>query len=228
MGDASKWMTYKGVDLLRWAEGGPYYYTTSRIEIDADGAPNAYGPSNTRLDNTANAGYPNGNWRSILVPDPNDANSPFVQPDGDFQGFYVSQTTLKDQTLNNTDINKYVNASAIPYIVFPGNFYAMNGTGAMGDCALVRNLSNGMTSPAIVADVGPGDAALGEISIQLAVNLGGTNPNPRNGAGAPAGPFQYVIFPGSRQTPPWPLTAGQIDTIAAACLDQLGGWAAIS
>ena len=106
MGVASKWMTSKDVDLFRWAERGTCFYTMGRIEIDADGAPNAYGQPNT------------------------------------------------------------------------------------------------------------------------GANL--ADPNPRDSAGAPMGPLQSMICPGSRRTPSWPLTAHDIDAPAAARLDQLRGWGAIS
>ena len=41
----------------------------SRLRIDADGAPNAYGPAGTEpLDALANAGHP-GNWWGIVTDD---------------------------------------------------------------------------------------------------------------------------------------------------------------
>jgi hypothetical protein len=43
------WQTYQGVDLARQASGA-YTYVTSRVELDADGAPNAYGPADIGLD----------------------------------------------------------------------------------------------------------------------------------------------------------------------------------
>jgi hypothetical protein len=60
---------------------------------------------------------------------------------------------------------------------------------------------NGQESAAIVADVGPRNDPLGEVSIRLAENLGGHNVNPRNGAGMPTGRFAYVVFPRSKATP---------------------------
>jgi len=227
MSNSVPWITYHGVQLHHVSANGAYCYTTSHVGIDADGAPNAYGPSNTGLDFNANAGYPDGSWESVLVPDPHDRDKPYQQPDGPFRGFFVTQTSLKDNISPDTSPAKYVDASKIPYIVFPGDFYRLRGTGHMGDLAMVRNLSNGKTSAAIVADQGPSSAPLGEISIKLASNLGGTNPNPRNGSGAPTGQIQYVLFPGSRQRPAWPLTATQIDDLAAAALQEIGGWSAI-
>jgi hypothetical protein len=61
----------------------------------------------------------------------------------------------------------------------------------------------------------------------LVTGLGGSpNPNPRTGQGKPHGPFRYVVFPRSHNTPPWPLTAAQIEHEAQGLLAAAGGWAA--
>lgn len=217
------WMTYEGVELFRPA-GSAYTYTTARMEIDADGAPNAYHPADTGLDALANAGFP-GHWRGVLVADPANSNRPFVQPSGPTAGHFVSMTALQDSVSPETDPKKYADATRIPYIVFPGAFHQLNGTGVMGDFVMAKNLNDGKVSAAIVADIGPSDAALGEVSMALVTALGGTNPNPRNGAGKPRGPFRYVVFPRSHKTPKWPLTAAEIEHDAQSLL-AAGGWAA--
>ena len=222
--DALDWTSYKGTVLKRFPGTATFFYMTDRMEIDADGAPNAYHPDDTGLDELANAEFPNGNWRSILVADPVNPAMPAIQAAGPFAGFYISMTTLQDKTREMTDPARYVDATQIPYIVFPGRFYAMKGTGSMGDFAMVRNLTDGKTSAALVADVGPSEAALGEVSIRLAENLGGSKVNPRNGAGKPKGPFLYVLFPRSRVDPPWPVGSQTIEETASAKLSALGGW----
>lgn len=219
------WMTYKGIDLFRPMGQTAYTYKTGRMEIDADGAPNAYHPNDTGLDFLANAGFP-AHWRGVLVPDPADPGKPFVQPSGPTQGFFVSMTALHDGTSPATDPRKYVDATSIPFIVFPGQFHQMDGTGVMGDFVMAKNLSNGKVCAGIVADIGPSDAALGEVSMALVTGLGGTNPNPRNGAGKPPGPYRYVVFPRSHNTPKWRLTAAEVDQRAQALLEAAGGWAA--
>ena len=83
------------------------------------------------------------------------------------------------------------------------------------------------TSSAIIADIGPFNAPLGEISIALAEALGGHKPNPRTGAGAPSGTFRYVVFPRSRAKPAWPLTAAEIDGHVQTLLAGIGGWDAV-
>jgi hypothetical protein len=92
---------------------------------------------------------------------------------------------------------------------------------------MVRALAGGQESVAIVADGGPTKAPLGEISLRLAAALGGHNPNPRTGAGAPHGPLQYVVFPGSRQNPPWPRSVEDIHQQGINLLTGIGGWPTI-
>lgn len=222
--EAVLWQEYHGTQLFRLPNSTAYFYVVNRISIDADGAPNAYHPQDRGIDALANAGFPRGAWRSILVVDPQHPDRPFVQPGGEFAGFFVSMTTLQDLTLPATDIHRYVDATRIPYLVFPGAFFAMPGTGDFGDFAIARQLRSGKESSVIVADKGPRNAPLGEVSIHLAENLGGTNVNPRNGAGVPRGPFLYVVFPRSKAEPRWPLTNEQIQQRAQNLLAALGGW----
>ena len=221
---ATPWMTYRGVGLFRPAGMSAYAYETGRMELDADGAPNAYHPDDIGLDALANAGYPGGGWRNVLVQDPANPARPFVQRTGPTAGYFLSKTSLFDPAGAVTDPATYVDSVAIPYIVFPGDFYNLTGTGVMGDFVVARNLRSGEVSAAIVADGGPADAELGEVSLGLATALGGTNPNPRNGAGKPRGPFRYVVFPRSFVSPKWPLSRQQIEQRALGCLATAGGW----
>lgn len=218
------WQTYEGTDIFHVPNSTAYTYVTQHVALDADGSPRAYHPNDTGLDALANAGYPHRGWKSVLVVDPANSNKPYVQPDGPTKGYFVSKTSLTDPTLPDTDPNKYVDSETVPYIVFPGGFHALGGTGTWGDLVMVRKLNSQLQSAAIVADGGPTKAPLGEISLALAVALGGTNPNPRNGHGAPTGSFQYVVFPGSKSNPPWRRSLQNIQQQASALLQQIGGW----
>ena len=51
------------------------FYWTGGIEVDADGAPDAYNPSNTGIDYLANAGSP-GDWWGIST---DSSGTPYVQ-----------------------------------------------------------------------------------------------------------------------------------------------------
>lgn len=221
------WTSYRGIALHRFPGSKTYAYRTSRIAIDADGAPNAYQPQDRGIDALANAGFPNRGWKSVLVTDPDDDSRPFVQKSGEFAGFFVSMTSLRDHGLPGTDPAGYVDARLVPYIVFPGRFYRMAGTGRLGVLGMARNLSTGQTSAMIFADMGGKEDDLGEVSIKLAENLGGHDVNPRTGAGAPRGPFAYVIFPGSEASPPWPVSADKMRERTEAELTKIGGWDAV-
>src|SRR5438552_15194543 len=176
------WLTYEGTEVFR-IDQSAYTYKTSFVALDADGSPRAYNPSNTGLDANANAGFPNKGWRSVLVVDPNDHSRPFVQPAGPTQGFFVSKTSLIDPNphVPATNPAKYVDAETFPYIVFPGGFFAIHGTGNWGDIVMARSLVGGQESAALVADGGPTKAPLGEISLALATALGDHIAAPRPG-----------------------------------------------
>jgi len=221
------WFAYEGTDLFRINGSTAYTYKTSHVSLDADGSPRAYHPQDTGLDYLANAGYPHKGWKSVLVVDPAHPDQPYIQPGGPHQGYFVAKTSLADPALPATDPRKYVDSETIPYIVFPGAFYAISGTGGYGDLVFARKLGTALESAAIVADGGPAKAPLGEMSLRLAIALGGHNPNPRNGHGAPGGTFQYLVFPRSRSAPPWRRSLTDIEASVAALLAAIGGWPAI-
>lgn len=181
-----KWQVYNGVQLLKEPQTGSYVFVVRHAKVDADGAPNAYHPDDVGLncirdtgfrglDCPANGGYPSQDWwRSAIVPDPHNKNVGYIQPSGEFKGFFVSQTSLKDAQKSDLDPTKYVNAATVPYLVFPGKFNRLSGTGTLGDAGYAFNLDNGKVSPFIVAEIGPSDATLGEMSIALGTALGAT------------------------------------------------------
>ncbi len=190
--------------------GRDAFFFTSGMTIDADGAPNAYNPENTGLDDLANAGEP-GHWEGILQDKNGDA---LVQgPDDPFPGFYISCTSLADWTKAPNDPTRFVDASKIPYIVLPGEVARQSGTW-LGDMAVVLNLRTGDYSYAIFADVG----TLGEGSIALANNLG-ISSDARHG-GTWWGVL-YLVFPGSGDHRP--KTIDEIDRATQKLLDAWGG-----
>lgn len=222
-----KWISYEGDQLYR-DPSGAYTYATRHMALDADGSPRAYHPDgDSGLDALANAGYPHKGWRSVLVVDPTDGSKPYVQQSGPTKGFFVCKTSLYDHGSAATDPATYVNSEVVPYLVFPGNFHALKGTGTYGDLAIVRNLDNGKETFAIVADGGPSKAPLGEVSLALAAALGGTHLNPRTGSGMPHGRFQYLVFPKSRSNPAWPRSNSEMDAAARSLLAGVSGWPTI-
>lgn len=223
------WTSYYGIELARHPSGA-YSYSTEHVALDADGSPFAYHPENRGRDDLCFASWPSGSedWRSILVADPTDPERPYVQPSGPAKGYFLSMTSLRSLQSSPTDAGTYVNSETIPYLVFPGDFLKIEGVGGFGDIVMARNLANGLTSWAIVADQAPASHPLGEISLRLAENLGGANPNPRNGDGIAPGMVQYMIFPNSRLNPPWPQSPEVLEATARRLFEAVGGWPEIS
>jgi hypothetical protein len=220
----SQWKSYEATTLLSHPTASAYLFSSIHIAVDADGAPNAYHPDDIGLDFLANAGYPNNSWwTSVLVPDPDDPRRAYRQVSGQFTGYFVSKTSLQDTSKAATDPARYVDARNIPYLVFPGSFYRMNGTGLLGDLGYAINLTSGEKTSFVVADIGPTNAELGEVSIALAEGLGGNNVNPRTAAGAPRGRMLYIIFPYSSRNHRWPLNADEIEHRAKKLLEETGG-----
>jgi Fungal chitosanase of glycosyl hydrolase group 75 len=178
------------VEVWQLPESQDFFFV-SGMTIDADGAPNAYNPDDTGLDALANAGAP-GHWDGIIT---DRSGHALIQQQSDpFPGYYISCTSLSDETKHFTDPTGYVDASKIPYIALPQDV-AERGGAKLGDFAVVMNLRNGKSSFAIYADVG----TMGEGSLALADALGIWS-DARNG-GASDG-ILYLLFPGSGNRKP--------------------------
>jgi hypothetical protein len=195
--------------------GGQAFFFVSGMTIDADGAPDAYNPDDTGLDELANAGT-SAHWDGILA---DQEGTPLIQQEGDpFPGYYISCTSLSDKTKNFTDPAAYVDATRIPYVVLPDDV-ADRGGARLGDFAVVMNLRNGKSSFAIYADTG----TLGEGSIALADALG-IRSDARHG-GASHG-ILYLLFPGSGNLQP--RTIGEIQSEGEKLLSSWGGMQKLS
>ncbi|HEV7231767.1 MAG TPA: glycoside hydrolase family 75 protein [Bacteroidia bacterium] len=165
-----------------------YIIFKSGLAIDADGSPRAYGPNNSGLDYTANAGSP-GNWWGVVT---DASGNPIIQGSADpYPGMYVSTTSLVNSAYASTNPLRYVNSEVIPFFVLPSGVTSQGIR--IGDIGFVYNTANGRGCYAIYADAGP-SGSLGEGSIYLANKLG-IPPSPRNG-GVSSG-IDYVIFPHS-------------------------------
>jgi hypothetical protein len=224
----SYWTTFNGTEVFRTADGSAYFYRTKHVRIDADGAPNAYHPQDIGLDYLANAGYPNTTWwRSVLVPDPFDDSRALVRAKGPFAGYFISKTSLAMNGVPDTDPRRYVDATVIPYMVFPTLWLPFKGSGFVGDFGYAKSMDGKYASPAILGDSGGGkDARLGEISVRLAELLGAGVASPRTGPLNPMGELLYAVFPGSSSPPRWPLTLEQIRKRSDELLAKAGGWPA--
>jgi hypothetical protein len=189
---------------------------TAGMTIDADGAPNAYGPRNRGLDYSANAhGGPGQPWAAVVT---DQRGNPVIQKTGRFRGYYVSTTSLQQGGIDDPrNPRKYIDATRIPYIALPPDFaatYYIN----LGDLAVVINNANGRSAYAIFADVGP-KGRIGEGSIALAKQLG-MPADPRRDSVADG--VTYLIFPGSAASPGSRITA-QKNRLSAARLYRTWG-----
>ena len=190
--------------------GSQAFFFVAGMTIDADGAPNAYGPNDTGLDDMANAGVPT-HWDGIMTD--RDGN-PLLQEESDpFPGYYISCTSLSDHGKKPTDPTGYVDASTVPYVVLP-NDLADRGGARLGDFAVVMNLRNGKWSYAIYADIG----TIGEGSIALADKLGIWSDARRGGE---SDGILYLVFPGSGNLQP--RTIDEIQNEAEKLLHDWGG-----
>lgn len=197
------------VPIWRFTDDDAFFFV-SGMTIDADGAPNAYHPDDTGLDELANAGSP-AHWDGIITD--RDGN-PLIQNESDpFPGHYISCTSLVDESKQFTDPTRYVDATTIPYIAFPKEI-ADRGGMRLGDFAFVTNLRNGRSSFAIYADIG----TLGEGSVELADALG--IPSDARDGGQSDG-ILYVLFPGSGNLRP--RTMGEIESEGETLLSHWDG-----
>jgi hypothetical protein len=204
------------------------------IAIDADGAPNAYGPQKDPddhdgcgIDSLTAADYPPGHldplgqedWKTILVPDAKDPSVPYCKPDG----YYISRTSLCDETKSDFEPGKYLDATAVSYIVMP-RFWLDNLGLRLGDLCLLSHAGIGRGVVAIVGDVCPVSEPIGEISVRTAVNLGGKAVSPRTGVEfPPGGKLRCVMLKASRPDPIWPADDARLQALLPALLrDRLG------
>ena len=140
---------------------------------------------------------------------------PYIQGPGDPRpGYYVSKTSLQDETKAGSDPRRYANASVIPYVTLP---YNQLGGARLGDFAVVVNRSNGQLSYAIFAGFGP-PRFLAVCSIALADALGIPSSTRHGGA---YGGVAYVVFPQSGNGKPRPVE--EIDAEAAKLFEAWGG-----
>ncbi len=166
-------MIYKtigGVQVQYDSSDPETLYWISALEIDADGSPHAYCPLGSgliALDVLSDAGIPGEGYG--VARDPS-GNLAIQGPSDAAEGFYVSTTSLIDPSKIETDPRRYVDSEKVPFFVLPGT----PSIGArLGQVGMLFRPETGDSSAAIYADVGPYNQ-LGEGSIALAKNLGGT------------------------------------------------------
>jgi hypothetical protein len=144
---------------------------THRMDVDVDGAPNAYGPpSKPTLDILLNAHSFNRADEPIVGYLTDERGRPILQgPKDPFPGYYISQTAFSDiENQNERDPRRYVDARNINYVV-RGNLAKRRGV-RVGDFVAVYSKRTHESVFAIVGDTGnpTGD----EGSLHLLQDLG--------------------------------------------------------
>lgn len=199
----------KNPQFLHLLKGIVFY--EGGLVIDADGSPRAYGPNNTGLDWTANAGHP-GNWYGIAT----DTNGDPIIQTSPYPGMYISTTALQDHTKLLHDPARYVDSENVNYISVASDLIKMYGI-RMGDMAAVYYRDTNTLCSAVCGDVGP-RGKYGEGSIALATQLRMNN-NPRHGGCS--NNVVTIIFTNSHST--WPIDDSTVLSTVTTLLQQAGG-----
>ncbi len=141
---------------------------TVPMTVDVDGAPNAYGPDNSKaLDFELNAHVGAKKTGAIVGyrTKNNDGRTPVVQgPNDPCPGFFISETAYTDANNSNAnDPRRYVNAAEINYTLFAT--VAKAAGAKLGDFCVVHSLSPRHTVYAIIGDSGHSNGAEGSLAL---------------------------------------------------------------
>jgi hypothetical protein len=180
--------TIQGVQVYQEADKRVHY--VADMSVDVDGAHHSYRLDNKRppaLDDIhASAGYPDGSWENVLVPDPVNRSKPFV----DSQGFCVSMTSYWWEGFGKTDRRRWVDAETVPYMVLPGSIRNLCEGVVLGCKARVLRTTDGLTCEGVYAD--SSGSNIGELSV-CAAKVYGDQWNANNGDEAKR--YLYEFFP---------------------------------
>jgi hypothetical protein len=144
-----------------------------KMDVDVDGAPNAYGPHGKKaLDIGKHARAPRGSKRPgeiVGYMTEYRGGPPTIQRRGDpYPGYYVSQTSFFDRNNKRLeDPRRYVDASTINYVVL-GRLGRQAGV-ELGDFAVVYSCRTGESAYAIVGDSGNESGAEGSLALVRAL-----------------------------------------------------------
>ena len=143
----------------------------TRMDIDVDGAPNAYGPPGKKtLDYLSNAHYrarPGGEIVGYLTDDDH-PKVPIIQgPHDPYPGYYVSTTHMVDGSRKRRDPLRYVDATKINYVVL-GDEARRRGA-RVGDFVAVYSRRHKRAVYGIVGDSGNPSGAEGSLHLLQAL-----------------------------------------------------------
>jgi hypothetical protein len=189
-----------------------YFDLRTKMDVDVDGAPNAYGPpGKPTLDTLRNARLKDDPTQIVgFVVDDN--NKPVLQTAHDpYPGYYVSTTAFCDNCDdgNERDPKRYIDARKVNYVVL-GRFGHRHGV-RLGDLAAVHSRRFNKTVFAVVGD--DGNPSGGEGSLHLLRALGYPFVDGRDGT-APRRDITIRYFPHSNPARRFFHTQAQIDAEA--------------
>jgi hypothetical protein len=150
-------LAYYAAPLCAQTPRPSFEILTHRMDVDVDGAPNAYGPPGTKtLDELRDAHYrarPGAEIVGYLTDDDN-PNIPILQgPHDPYPGLYISQTSFTDpKRTDPRDVSRYVDATKINYIVL-GSAARRKGA-RIGDFVAVYSRRTHKSAFGIVGDEG--------------------------------------------------------------------------
>ena len=140
------------------------------MDVDVDGAPNAYGPvGSPTLDNLRDAHYRRRRHGEIVgyLTEDDHPTIPILQgPHDPYPGYYISQTAFTDANLANPF--RYLDATKINYVVLGNRAHKLGAR--LGDFVTVTSLRTHRTVFAIVGD--DGNPSGNEGSLHLLQALG--------------------------------------------------------
>jgi hypothetical protein len=185
------------------------------MDIDVDGAPNAYGPPNLpALDNEQDAHYLEREDLPIVGYLLDHHHKPIVQgPQDPCPGYYISPTAFEDASNpNERDPNRYVDATKINYLVRGGPIERRHHV-QVGDYAVVYSTRTHKSVYAIVGDTGNPTGE--EASLHLFQALGYPFENGTDDA-IRTPDLILRIYPNSNPTHLFPHTQQALDQAAEA------------
>jgi hypothetical protein len=146
---------------------------TVSMTIDVDGAPNAYGPDDSKaLDYELNAheGDPPTKQDPIVgyITRNNDGRTPVAQgPNDPYPGFYISTTAFQNSARQMTDPRRYCNAAKINYVVRAESAHRRNVR--VGDFVVVHSINNHVMVYGVVGDTGNSNGSEGSLALAQAL-----------------------------------------------------------
>lgn len=216
------------------------YVFFGHVNVDFDGSPTAYGPADIRPlpdDDLGNAGNDVQGWFGVMSLKPDDPlvtsgkvvldTNPSLQKRGKFPvvqqaangdpnpGYYVS--TTPHPTGPGYLQSSYVNASEVAFGALSGKLHALGVS--LGDFGVAVRHDQNLQSGFYYLDVGGNTYALGECSVKVGTNLGGSGRGNRFNNNFPV---SFIVFPFSADaSASEPLTDDQIKTALQSLFSNL-------